>query len=299
MKKVLSLGAVIFAISFSGCYFPGDCIQGYGPVVEEIRDVDDFTAVSNTGSFEVRVSHADSFLVKVEAQENLTALIETYVSGGTLIVRKRNGVCFTSGPRVTVFVSLPELESIEMTGSGSLVADLAVCDDFECTNSGSGYISIDTVNAATAFLKNTGSGKLSAGEIHVDEIEIFQSGSGSVDAGTVFWATGFSINHSSSGRVLSELLGGGDVDAKLTGSGRIELEGDAETADFRLDGSGKIDAIDLETSDVKATITGSGKIYVFANDFLDVLITGSGDLYYRGNPQISQRITGSGTVRPY
>jgi hypothetical protein len=299
MKKVLGLGAVIFAISFSGCYFPGDCIQGYGPVVEEIRDVSDFTAVSNTGSFEVRVSHADSFLVKVEAQENLIAFIETYVSGSTLIVRKRNGVCFTSGPRVIVYVSLPELESVEMTGSGRLVADLADCGDFECANSGSGYISIDTVYAATAFLKNTGSGKLNALEIHVDDIEIFQSGSGSVDAGTVFGAADVSINHSSSGRIFSELAGAGDVDARLTGSGRIELGGDAGTADFRLDGSGKIDAIDLVTSDVKATITGSGKIYVYATDWLDVLITGSGDLYYRGTPQISQRITGSGSVRPY
>ena len=299
MKKAMAICAVLSALAFYGCYFPGNCVNGYGPVVEEIRDADDFTGVTNTGSFEVRVTHADTFMVKVEAQENLIGLIETYVSGNTLIVDKRRGVCFNSGARMIVYVTLPELESIELSGSGRLEADLAVCDDFECRNSGSGNISIDTVQAMTALLKNTGSGKLSGGEIHVDEIDMLQSGSGTINVGTVFHAYRFHINHSSSGSVSSQLIGGDVVETKLTGSGRIELEGDAVNAEYRLESSGKIDAVNLEISEANVTITGSGKVYVYANDFLDVVITGSGDVYYRGDPRITQSITGSGSVRRY
>ena len=52
------------------------------------------------------------------------------------------------------------------------------------------------------------------------------------------------------------------MDALLSGSGQIELAGDVEVAEYSLNSSGRIDALDLEASDVDATNTGSGNIYV-------------------------------------
>ena len=61
----------------------------------------------------------------------------------------------------------------------------------------------------------------------------------------------------------------------------------------------KIDALDMMVSDVTATNTGSGNIYLWATDLLDATVTGSGSIIYRGNPEISIRDTGSGGVRSY
>jgi len=299
MKKILILGAVVSSFAFTGCFFPGPCIQGYGPVMYEIRELEDFTAVSNTESFEVRVTLSDTFGVEVEAQENLMNIIETYVSGSTLIVKTKNETCISSAAPVVVYVSLPELEEVRNTGSGRLSADRIDTYQFECVNTGSGRISIDSIFADEASLKNSGSGQLFVTASYVDEMHMTQTGSGTVDAGIIYGADDFSINHTSSGKVYGTLLDGVEVDARLTGSGRIELIGDAVVADYSLSSSGKIDALELMVSEVKATSTGSGKIFLHAIDLLDVTITGSGDIIYQGNPVITSRITGSGSLRPY
>ncbi len=71
----------------------------------------------------------------------------------------------------------------------------------------------------------------------------------------------------------------------LTGSGEIELWGIAQVGDLNISGSGKIKALHLEQDECSASITGSGDMYVFVYDYLDVNITGSGNIFYRGNPQ--------------
>lgn len=298
MKKYIVIIPVVMAIMMSGCYL-GPCIDGYGPVAGQERELSDFTAVSNTTSFEVRVTVADTFSVLVEAQENLLGIIETYVSGNSLIVKVKNGVCFNDHVPTVVYVTMPVIEEIRNTGSGRLSADRAVCNHFEMLNSGSGMIRIDTIRAGTAILKNTGSGSVAALDTEVDGLEVENSGSGEVDAGYINRPPELSINHTSSGRIYATVARGGELDVKLTGSGRIEMYGEADYANLELTSSGKIDGLDLTVIDADARNTGSGKIFIHAIETLDVVLTGSGDVLYLGNPQVSVIGSGSGSVRPY
>jgi len=299
MKKIMLIGTVAVLSGVSGCYYTGPCVQGYGPVTTEERYLEDFTGVSNTGSFDVRISRADTFGVAVEAQENLIGLIETYVSGSHLIVKTRNGSCISSPVPVIVHVDMPEIREIGNSGSGSLTADVAETEDFDMANTGSGLISIESITAATASLRNSGSGELHVDGSDVAELYISQTGSGLVDAGFIYGAPELTINHTSSGEVAATLLDGYAVDARLTGSGKILLDGDAVDAGYVLSSSGKIDALDLMVAEADVRITGSGKVYVHATEFLDVTITSSGDVLYLGNPNINSTITGSGSIRKY
>jgi hypothetical protein len=300
MKNKIFLGGVLISLLvIAGCSNGGSCVQGYGPVIEVVRDRVDFTAVSNSGSFEVRVTQADTFGVMVKAQENLHQMIEIYVSGSTLVVQPKSNTCINSVAPILVYVSLPYLEAISNTGSGRLSADRAESEEFECSNMGSGLISIDSVFAAAVSLYNSGSGELAVLASYPDEIEISQSGSGTIDAGFMISPLKVSINQTSSGEIYAIVLDGWEVNATLSGSGLVSLSGDAETASLGLSASGKIDAINMPVSSAEAMISGSGKIYVYAEDYLDVIISGSGDVYYLGNPQIKTRISGSGSVRPY
>jgi Putative auto-transporter adhesin, head GIN domain len=299
MKKILIIGAAAFALFITGCFNSGPCLNGYGPVVNEIRELSDFTAVSNSFEYEVRVTQSDTFGVEVEAQENLHQLIETYVSGSTLIVKTQNSSCINSSVPVVVYVSMPYIEEIRNTGSGRLSADRSEVTEFECSNSGSGVISIDSVFASSIKLKNSGSGKLYVSASFPDEINMTQTGSGLIDAGYVDQPLDVNINNTGSGKVYATIVDGLVVDARLSGSGLILLDGFAEMADFSLSSSGKIDAMELEVADAKTLISGSGKIFVYATEKLDVVITGSGDVLYRGHPLITTRITGSGDIRPY
>lgn len=299
MKKIWVLGALVSLVLLIGCSYGGSCLQGYGPVVNQIRGLADFTAVSNAGDFEVRVIASDTFGVVVEAQENLVQLIETYVSGSTLVVKTENNTCINSAVPVVVYVSMPYIEEIRNTGSGRMSADRSEGAEFDISNSGSGLIAIDSVFASRVTLKNSGSGKLYVSYSNPDEIDIIQTGSGLIDAGFVDQPLEININHTSSGKVYGIILDGVVVTSRLSGSGQIFLEGEAETADLNLSSSGKTDAMELLVAEAETLISGSGKIFVYATDYLDVTITGSGSVYYRGNPLITTRISGSGSVRPY
>lgn len=299
MRKIGILTAVIGILAFSGCNYLGPCINGNGPVISELRAHEDFYAVSNTGSFDVYISHADSFSVEVLAQENLVPLIETYQSGGMLTIRTDNNDCFKSSSPVIINVTMPRLEEVRLSGSGKVLADLAVGEMVEVANSGSGYMQVDTVYADSYELKNSGSGSIVTEESYAEEVKMTQSGSGKILGGILYETAELVIRHSSSGRVTGTVIDGTLVDAVLSGSGRISLSGGAAVADYLLNSSGRIDALDLEILDMEATNTGSGNILCWATDFLDATITGSGSILYKGTPLISSTDTGSGSLRPY
>lgn len=303
MKKVLgrmmAAGVLAIMISVSGCFYYGPCVNGSGPVRSEVRNIENFTGVVNTGSFDVYVSEADTFGVEVVAQENLLPIIGTYLSGSTLIVETTNNECYKSSSPVEVYISLPELDLVRLSGSGKLIADVADSPEVEISNSGSGTMEVDTVYAEYYLVSNSGSGYIAVEGAFAGEVDLVQSGSGTILGGILFGVADLSVRHSSSGQVLATLMEGTLVDVILSGSGKVELAGDAVRAEYTLNSSGRVDALNLEVPDVDATDTGSGNIFLWATDFLDATVTGSGDIIYRGSPTVSITVTGSGSVRPY
>lgn len=298
--KALTISGVLLLLGFlTGCYYFGPCIDGTGSVLTEVREVVEFSGVTNTGSFDVYIYPAEDFHVEVKAQGNLLPIIETYVSGYTLMVRTKEGTCFRSSLPVEVYVWMPELESVTLSGSGKIFAELANAPVVDCFNSGSGHLVIDMVEARDFTAGNSGSGLVRLGEVTASDIGFYQSGSGTIDGGTVYGSVQFKVRHSSSGRVRADLVEGRLVDANLSGSGKIDLTGESPLANYTLNSSGRIDALELMSEDVEATNTGSGNIYLYATDFLDVVITGSGNIIYRGQPALNVNITGSGRLRPY
>jgi hypothetical protein len=299
MRGITITGVTLFLATLAGCYYFGPCIDGSGPVVSETREISGFSGVTNTGSFDVYIQSADVFDVEVRAQENLLPIIETFVSGYTLIVRTKDDACFRSDLPVEVYISMPELEVLTLSGSGRIFAESAHTPVFECVNSGSGQLVIDTVHSHDLTAGNSGSGLVRIGEVNATEVGYFQSGSGTIDGGVVHGTSELKIRHSSSGLVKAILHGGRMVDGVLSGSGKIDLYGDAIMANYTLNSSGRVDALELMAEDVEATHTGSGNIWVYATNFLDVVITGSGDVIYRGDPVLNSNITGSGNLRRY
>jgi len=298
MKKIRVLGVLISTVVISGCYY-GPCMNGSGPLVTEERGISGFTGVRNSGDFEVIVSQAEEFSVELEAYENLLPIIETYISGYTLVIKSKDNYCYKSSPSVKVYVTLPELDVLELNGSGSISADVAESQVFECVNNGSGFMVVDNVYAENVHLANAGSGAIEVKKIVAGEVKFVQSGSGVIDTGVIMESETVNIKHSSSGHVRTTLVAGLQLDAFLSGSGRIDLSGEVYDADYTLSSSGRIDALDLMAFDAIAASSGSGKIYVWATDKLEASISGSGDIIYRGDPTISFRITGSGRLRPY
>jgi len=76
------------------------------------------------------------------------------------------------------------------------------------------------------------------------------------------------------------------LDFVQVGSGESFLRGNVETFRLWQEGSGKIEAFNLEANVAFVTLLHSGLIYCNVSNFLTVDLKGSGRLFYRGDPEI-------------
>jgi hypothetical protein len=139
-----------------------------------------------------------------------------------------------------------------------------------------------------------GSGTLWCDTLSTQNLEVDLDGSGTIQCISLVVPT-LDINLSGSGKIETEGTFT-TVNAVIDGSGEIILSGESQTADLRINASGNILADDLFTGTCYAAITGSGTIYTWVKDLLEVDISGSGNVYYYGDPEVNIHISGSGQV---
>jgi len=123
------------------------------------------------------------------------------------------------------------------------------------------------------------------------------SGSGDIIGENDFTVGNIVLKVDGSGSVQVTLIDAIDVDARISGSGKIDLKGNANYIGSKISGSGDLEAFDLETNIGNINISGSGDAEVTVFDELDVKISGSGDVNYKGNPLVNVDITGSGDLK--
>ena len=299
MKKfaILILGVILFGLE--SCHYYGPCIDGVGPTISEVRSLSGFSSISNAGSFDVYLTQADSFYVEVRGQGNLLPHVKTYISGSTLIVETQNSACLRNSIPISIFVSLPEINVLSLSGSGLVSSEKLEDNLLEVVLAGSGQIMIDSLYGGKIILGNSASGGITTGYIDAGSVQAYMSGSGTIDAGKVVSSAEIGINHSSSGSFYMNVEDGINVNASLSGSGRVILYGEVEETSFMNSGSGRIDALEMISGTCVASNSGSGEIFVNVVDYLQATIMGSGDIIYRGDPEISYKITGSGKLRKY
>ena len=88
-----------------------------------------------------------------------------------------------------------------------------------------------------------------------------------------------------------------DINASISGSGDLFMKGSAENLDFVITGSGNINAYELAGQRAEVRITGSGGMELSVEDRLDAHISGSGSVLYKGDPKLHSSVSGSGSIR--
>ena len=124
---------------------------------------------------------------------------------------------------------------------------------------------------------------------------IFVSGSGQVTSTNILVTDKMNLDISGSGDVdvgLDVI----DLEARISGSGIMYLEGKTEYADYKISGSGDVRAFDLDSRRADITISGSGSVECTVEERLKVRISGSGDVFYQGDPTLDVSVSGSGDV---
>jgi len=86
------------------------------------------------------------------------------------------------------------------------------------------------------------------------------------------------------------------ITAGISGSGSVNLKGQAKDFDINLTGAGHAYCYDLLTENTTVDISGAGSAQLYASVKLKADISGAGNISYKGNASVSQQISGAGSV---
>jgi hypothetical protein len=99
------------------------------------------------------------------------------------------------------------------------------------------------------------------------------------------------------------LSGAGDVYSEMpaeeiliSGAGRLEFKGQGTKVAINVSGAADINLYEMPVDEAQVRVSGSGNVWLQAEEKLDITISGSAKIYYKGQPVISTNITGLGEV---
>lgn len=220
------------------CFIVFSCtssVQLSGQTTTITRDLPAFRSVSLSISADVLISQGSQQKVEIEADENVIDIIETNVRGDDLVIKTENFFWRNIG-KVRIYVTVPELNGLQVSGSGDIVAQTPIItDEIDLNISGSGSIQIEELESQDVHATITGSGDIRlAGDNTASNLKTVITGSGD------FRAADFAVENAS---------------VNITGSGTARIH---------------------VTNELETNITGSGDVHYRGNPLVDANSTGSG-----------------------
>lgn len=198
----------------SGSSGSGNVVEGSGTAATEIREVAPFTSVdlASANNVSIRIGPVQS--VSVRADDNLTELVTTEVLAGELVIDNNDN--FRTETPMSVEVTVPQLNAVTMSGSGTLTVQGVRAETLTVHLPGSGII---RVSGAADRLRTTleGSGELQLNNLIAAQATAVVSGSG-----------------------LIRLYASEALHATVSGTGTISYKGNPNEVTKSVTGSGAI-----------------------------------------------------------
>lgn len=232
----------------------------------ETRELPAFTAVSLGTSVTVVVRQGSPQQVTVAAAPDDLPKLKTEVVNNRLRIYteqistqvgplKFNPRTATLTGPVTVYVTLPIVTGLAVSGSGQLRADSLRAPQLQLAVSGSGQLRVARAQSRQLRLALSGSGSLLLAQLQADSLRASVSGSGRLAvAGTDGYAD---LSLSSSGSLDAAELAIQDSQVRLSGSGNCQVRV-ARTLDAHLSSSGNL--LVRGTPQLTSHVSGSGRV---------------------------------------
>jgi hypothetical protein len=205
---------------------------------KETRNVRGFNKIGFGISGDLFIRIGPEYKVVLEGDRDDIEDVVTDVSGDRLNIRKENWRFSFRNEKVTVYVTMPELEGLGVSGSGKA----EIMDDLE---------------ADRLSLGVSGSGKLITAGLSVDDFECGISGSGDVILGSSGSIDDGEISISGSGGFAGEGIEIDHLEVRISGSGNCRCKA-GDSIDAHVSGSGNVTY--LGSPRVNAVVSGSGRV---------------------------------------
>ena len=210
-----------------------------GPIATQSFALKGFTGVEVAGPDDVTIRQGDAFSITARGRQESLDRLEIRLDGAQLkIGRKREGFSFSNrdDDDLDIAITMPRLDAVRLTGSGTIDADSIDGDAVEAVLTGSGDLKVTKLTAKRADVTVSGSGDIEivGGTIEAGELSV--TGSGDIDAEGLAAAT-LEVSVTGSGNVDAQATGKADI--SILGSGDVTLAGGASCTKRQM-GSGTV-----------------------------------------------------------
>jgi hypothetical protein len=229
MKRVVFISLFVAVIMMSASVAVGQT------TVKETRNVSGFTEIGFGIAGNLIVKIGPEFSVALEGDKKYLSEIETVLRNNKLVIRNLNNHFFNN-EKANVYITLPELIGLGVSGSGNAQIESAI-------------------NTKTLGLSVSGSGKLFANDVVSGTLNCSVSGSGDIILKGKGNIEKGDISISGSGSYSGEGISFKSLQAIISGSGNCLVN---------------------VTESLKATISGSGNVKYLGTPKVDARVSGSG-----------------------
>ena len=257
-RTIIILIIASLLLMVSGC-IPGvgPSVRGSGTLATWDFDYHDFTKVEAGYAFNVDISKADSYLVRITTDDNMSEYLDISKQGDTLrIGLKPNYHYDHNSITQKATITLPELEKLGLSGASK-------------ANVGVGFSSTHAVD-----FKLSGASNL--------DISAIKTGN-----------TNFELSGASKASGNIEMA---DGSFDLSGASSLELEGSANDIDIQASGASHFKLSDLAVVDAEINLSGASDATINASGRLDGDLSGASKLSYVGNPTLGSISTSGGST---
>lgn len=202
--------------------------------LSEVREVEAFTQIISKIPCEVKIVNGLKPEVEISGDEAYRSLVTVTSKGGKLQIKGKSKLKRAKNIVVTIkYVTLEKLQ-IQSAFNTEVIAPIN-SEKFDYVKKGYGSAKI-LINASRLNAKISGGGKTVL-QGNCDRMDIKISGNAELDAQTL-QVNKVNINNSSTNLVVVQAVE--SIDAKLSGKGNIDVYGNPEKKDFKIEGSGNV-----------------------------------------------------------
>ncbi|RZK55946.1 MAG: DUF2807 domain-containing protein [Pedobacter sp.] len=194
-----------------------------------------------------------------------------------------------AGGPINVVITLGNTESLRFEGDAEAISTLI-------TEVISNKLIIRPKNSWTSWAKKYEGKQITAYVTAKTLQALIMSGNGKMSVTNEIKSNSLSATLSGSGSITANIEVNNFV-GTISGSGNLNISGEADKASVTVSGSGSLTKKSFTVGTMTSAISGSGSIYVTAEDKINAVISGSGSINYSGNPEVEQRVIGSGRIR--
>ena len=229
-------------------------LSTFSAKAQQTRTVGDFTGIKAGDAFNVIISQSDVNSVKVDAPDNVQALVKTEIKDGILSISADGNI--KTDKAVTINIGVKSITSLDISGSADVKSENQLsCDKLSVVSNGAGDIHLD-LKANEIKTEISGAG------------DITLRGSTQMLDATVSGAGDLKASNLVATKIKAKVSGAGDakvnaiqsLDADVSGAGSIIYKGNPSDRNVNISGAGSVRESKSGTGDETASDTTKFKL---------------------------------------